>query len=65
MNLAYLAARFRHRACVGLNQGSVLELVPSNGRWKGRSVGDEDVVVFGHTGEKHRFPPGSAVPDVE
>lgn len=65
MNLAYLAARFRHRACVGLNQGSVLELLPSQGRWKGRSVGEEDVVVFGRSGEKRRFPPGSAVPDVE
>lgn len=65
MNLAYLAARFRHRACVGLNQGSVLELLPSNGRWKARSVGDEDVVVFGHTGEKHRYAPGSSVTEIE
>lgn len=60
-NLAYLAARFRHRACVGLNQGSVLELVPDDGAWAARSVGDEDTVVFGHDGTKRRFAPGDAV----
>jgi hypothetical protein len=65
MNLAYLAARFRHRACIGLNQGSVLELVPAQGRWRAVSVGDEDVVVFGRSGEKHRYPPGTHVTDIE
>ncbi|MCA9491308.1 MAG: Type 1 glutamine amidotransferase-like domain-containing protein [Myxococcales bacterium] len=63
-NLAYLAARFHHRACVGLNQGSVLELMPAGGRWRATSVGDEDVVVFGRTGEKHRYPPGATVTDI-
>lgn len=62
-NLAYLAARFHDRCCVGLNAGSVLELHPSNGRWRATSVGDEDVVVFGRTGVKHRYPPGSEITD--
>jgi hypothetical protein len=58
-NLAYLAARFSDRYCVGLNGGSVMELTPSEGRWKARSVGDEDVVVFDRSGDKLRFAPGS------
>ncbi len=60
-NLAYLAARFGERRCVGLNQGSVLQLVPHRGGWRARSVGDEDVVVFGPDGTKNRYPPDSAV----
>ncbi|MCB9677124.1 MAG: Type 1 glutamine amidotransferase-like domain-containing protein [Alphaproteobacteria bacterium] len=60
-NLAYLAARFNDRFCVGLNAGSVLELVPERGRWRAHSVGDEDVVVFDRTGEKLRYPPGAHV----
>jgi len=60
-NLAYLAARFDDRSCIGLNAGSVLELVPENGRWRATSVGDEDVVIFDHTGEKLRYPPGEPI----
>ncbi|MEZ4322694.1 MAG: Type 1 glutamine amidotransferase-like domain-containing protein [Myxococcota bacterium] len=60
-NLAYLAARFNDRYCVGLNAGSVLELIPENGRWRAHSVGDEDVVVFDRTGEKLRYPPGTHI----
>lgn len=63
-NLAYLAARFRHRACVGLNAGSVLLLEADGGRWRGRSVGDEDVVVFGQAGNKQRYGAGEEVPEV-
>lgn len=63
-NLAYLAARFRHRVCVGLNAGSVLELRPDGGRWAARSVGEEDVVLFGALGEKRRYGPGEAVPEL-
>jgi hypothetical protein len=64
-NLAYLAARFQNRRCVGLNQGSVLELLPEGGRWKGRSIGEEDVVLFGPSGEKVRYPPGTDVTDLQ
>lgn len=64
-NLAYLAARFRHRACVGLNQGSVLELTPAGGRWRARSIGEEDVVVFGPLGEKRRYGAGEEVPEIQ
>ena len=60
-NLAYLAARFNDRCCVGLNQGSVLELIPEAGRWRATSVGEEDVVVFDKTGEKKRYAPGDNV----
>ena len=63
-NLAYLAARFRHRACVGLNAGSLLMLEAVAGSWFGTSLGDEDVVVFGHDGTKHRYPLGAPVPEV-
>jgi hypothetical protein len=63
-NLAYLAARFRYRVCVGLNAGSVLELRPDGGRWSARSVGEEDVVLFGPLGEKRRYAPGEAVPEL-
>jgi len=60
-NLAYLSARFDNRRCVGLNQGSVLALAPEGGRWAGRSVGEEDVVVFGRDGNKLRYAPGDEV----
>jgi hypothetical protein len=60
-NLAYLAARFDDRFCVGLNAGSVLELVPEGGRWRATSVGDDDVVIFDRTGEKLRYEPGDTV----
>lgn len=60
-NLAYLAARFSPRVCVGLNAGSVLELVPEAGRWRATSVGDEDVVVFGAEGEKRRYGAGEVL----
>lgn len=63
-NLAYLAARFHDRCCVGLNAGSVLELRPQGGRWVATSVGDEDVVVFGRTGEKHRYAPGAVLTEL-
>ena len=62
VNLGYLAARFSNRACVGLDQGSVLELRPSGGAWHGRSVGDEQVIFFGRSGAKMRFEPGEDVP---
>lgn len=60
-NLAYLAARFADRWCVGLNAGSVMELHPAEGCWNARSVGDEALVVFGRDGEKLRFAPGEDV----
>lgn len=60
-NLAYLAARFADRWCVGLNAGSVMQLIPRDGRWDASSVGDEDVVVFGRDGEKLRFAPGDSI----
>ena len=61
-NLAYLAARFRHRICVGLNAGSVLALRPAAGQWEARSVGDEAVVVFGRGGDSQRIEPGAMMP---
>lgn len=64
-NLAYLAARFTDRCCVGLNAGSVLELRPTNGRWHATSVGDDDVVVFGRDGQKHRYAAGEAVTEID
>lgn len=57
-NLAYLAARFRHRTCVGLNAGSTLGLEARDGGWHGWSAGDDDVVVFDPTGTKRRLHPG-------
>ncbi len=60
-NLAYLAARFSDRWCVGLNAGSVMALRPREGRWEAQSVGDEDVVVFGRDGQKLRFAPGEPI----
>jgi len=57
-NLAYLAARFRHRTCVGLNAGSTLGLEPAEGSWRAWSAGDDDVVVFDPTGTKRRLAPG-------
>lgn len=60
-NLSYLAARFDHRTCVGLNQGSILQLEPEDGTWQACSVGDEDIVVFGRDGQKRRIAPGQAL----
>ena len=57
-NLAYLAARFRHRSCVGLNAGSTLGLEPRDGLWRAWSAGDDDVVIFDPTGTKRRLHPG-------
>lgn len=60
-NLAYLAARFRHRTCVGLNAGSTLGLEAREGGWHGWSAGDDDVVLFDPTGEKRRLAPGQVL----
>jgi hypothetical protein len=60
-NLAYLAARFRHRTCVGLNAGSTLGLEARDGGWHGWSAGDDDVVVFDPSGHKRRLAPGDAL----
>lgn len=57
-NLAYLAARFRHRVCLGLNAGSTLGLQADNGGWQAWSAGDDDVVRFGPSGSKERIGPG-------
>lgn len=60
-NLAYLARRFRHHVCVGLNQRSflLLEMAPR----RGVSRGDEDgVYVFGPDGEKLCYRGGEAIP---
>jgi peptidase E len=60
-NLAYLARRFRHHACVGLNQRSLLllELAPR----RARSVGEDDgVYVFGPDGNKRCHSSGEEVP---
>lgn len=60
-NLAYLARRFRHHACVGLNQRSFLLLETSPRR--ATSQGSEDgVYVFGPEGEKHCYGRGQAIP---
>jgi peptidase E len=59
-NLAYLARRFRHHACVGLNQRSFLlfELGPH----RATSVGPEDCVfVFDPEGQKIRYHKGEVV----
>lgn len=60
-NLAYLAARFHGRACVGLNAGSTLALEPDHGRWRAWSAGDADVVIFGRNGDKIRYAPGDGI----
>jgi len=60
-NLAYLARRFRHHVCVGLNQRSflLLEMAPR----RAVSKGDEDgVYVFGPDGDKFCYPAGQAIP---
>lgn len=60
-NLAYLARRFRHHACVGLNQRSLLMLELSPRR--ARSVGEDDgVYVFGPDGKKRFHRRGEEVP---
>lgn len=60
-NLAYLAARFRHRLCVGLNAGSTLALEADQGHWRMWAAGDEDLVVFDGAGTKVRVGPGDRV----
>jgi peptidase E len=60
-NLAYLARRFRHHVCVGLNQRSFLLLEMSPRR--AISKGDEDgVYVFGPDGDKLCYRAGQAIP---
>jgi len=60
-NLAYLAARFRHRVCIGLNAGSTLALQAKEGGWEAWSAGDDDVVRFGPDGDKDRIAPGEGM----
>src|SRR4029079_3826126 len=59
-NLAYLAHRFRHHACVGLNQRSflLLELDPR----RATSIGDQDsVYVFDPEGRKIGYRKGEEI----
>lgn len=59
-NLAYLARRFRHHACVGLNQRSFLlfELGPH----RATSIGGDDCVfVFDPEGRKIRYHRGEVI----
>jgi peptidase E len=59
-NLAYLARRFRHHVCVGLNQRSflLLELDPR----RATSFGEEDgVYVFDPEGRKIRYRKGEEI----
>lgn len=59
-NLAYLARRFRHHACVGLNQRSFLLFEP--GERRVTSVGSEDaVVVFDPAGRKLNYHRGESI----
>ena len=60
-NLAYLARRFRHHGCVGLNQRSflLLELSPRRATSQGT---DDGVYVFGPDGNKRCYRAGEAVP---
>jgi hypothetical protein len=60
-NLAYLARRFRHHVCVGLNQRSffLLEMAPRRGVSRG---GEDGVYVFGPDGEKLCYREGEAIP---
>jgi len=60
-NLAYLAARFRHRVCIGLNAGSTLALQAKSGGWEAWSAGDDEVVRFGPDGNKDRYAQGAPV----
>lgn len=60
-NLAYLAHRFRHHLCVGLNQRSYL-LLEMNPR-RAISHGSEDgVFVFGPEGDKTCYRTGERIP---
>jgi hypothetical protein len=60
-NLAYLAHRFRHHTCVGLNQGSFLHLETTPPQ--ARSWGQRDGVhVFGLSGRKRRYVGGESIP---
>ncbi|MFO0552954.1 MAG: Type 1 glutamine amidotransferase-like domain-containing protein [Polyangiaceae bacterium] len=60
-NLAYLARRFRHRVCVGLNEGSFLFV--DLARQRAESVGRTDsVYVFGPHGDKHAYRAGEPIP---
>lgn len=60
-NLAYLARRFRHHVCVGLNQRSFLLLETSPRR--ATSEGSEDgVYVFDPEGRKTCYPKGEGIP---
>jgi len=60
-NLAYLARRFRHHVCVGLNQRSFLlhELWPRRAMSWGA---DDGVYVFGPEGDKRCYRTGEEVP---
>ncbi|HLM73672.1 MAG TPA: Type 1 glutamine amidotransferase-like domain-containing protein, partial [Polyangiaceae bacterium] len=60
-NLAYLARRFRHHVCVGLNQRSflLLEMQPRRAISKGE---DDGVYVFGPDGDKLCYRAGQAIP---
>lgn len=60
-NLAYLARRFRHHVCVGLNQRSflLLELSPRRAVSRGQEDG---VYVFGPDGEKLCYQAGESIP---
>jgi peptidase E len=60
-NLAYLARRFRHHTCVGLNERSLLLLELSPRR--AQSLGaDDGVYVFGPEGQKRCHRRGEEVP---
>lgn len=59
-NLAYLARRFSHRVCVGLNEESFLFVDLASGR--ATSVGDEDAVyVFDPRGAKRAYRRGEEI----
>lgn len=60
-NLTYLAQRFRHTVCVGLNQESFLR-VEFQPRLRAESLGSRDgVYVFDRRGQKNRFNRGQEV----
>lgn len=61
-NLAYLAYRFGEQHCVGLNEGSFLQL-DQNETSHALSLGKEDgVYVFDRSGQKRRFDHGQSLP---
>jgi len=60
-NLAYLARRFRHHACVGLNQRSFLLLDLSARRATSQGA-DDGVYVFDPEGRKVRYRQGDQIP---